>query len=191
MNIARCMAYLLTLTCWTPAFADEAIFTFATPVSDAELGSQRGGFTVGGLDISLGAEIRTFVDGQLALMTTINWDANQASSVTQQFGGAVIPASAAELQNNILRIGDINLRVGDASGVYLANAGQTAIVQQTQSGIQNILVNTASNTAIQTQIDARFDVANYAAFQGSIQPAQVGQLLGGVLNAATVGAIGR
>ena len=42
-------------------------------VSDAELDQMHGGFSWQGLNISLGADIRTYLDGKLALETTISW----------------------------------------------------------------------------------------------------------------------
>jgi hypothetical protein len=57
--------------------ADELDFDLpidAAMLSDKELGEQRGGFTFQGMEIKLGADIRTFLNGELALHTVISMD---------------------------------------------------------------------------------------------------------------------
>ena len=55
----------------TPALADDDPLAAAVPLDDATLAEQRGGFRFEGMDIRLGADIKTFLNGELALQTRI------------------------------------------------------------------------------------------------------------------------
>ncbi|GFM28706.1 hypothetical protein [Novosphingobium sp. PY1] len=156
-------------------------------VGDDLLAQQRGGFSIDGLDITLGAQIETFIDGQLSLITTVNWTATSATT-TQTVSGLLTPASAAELQAGLLNTGQISMNVGDAS-VYLANGGQTAVIHNTDSGIQNVLINTASNTSIKTQVTATIDLSGYSAFKENFLGGALATSLGQAMGAATLNTI--
>jgi hypothetical protein len=168
--------------------SDAAMFSSAATVSDDELSEQRGGFVVDGLDIRLGAQIQTLIDGQQSLMTTINWTGDSATT-TQTVSG-LTPATAAQLQAGLLTTGQITMNVGNAS-VFLGNSGQTAILQGIGGGIQSILVNTANNTNIQTQVNATIDLSGYQAFQANLQGGTMASSLGQAIGAATMSALTR
>jgi tetrahydromethanopterin S-methyltransferase subunit F len=166
--------------------SDAAMFASAAAVGDDELSEQRGGFVVDGLDIKLGAQIQTLIDGQLSLTTTINWTGDSATT-TQTVSG-LTPATAAQLQAGVLNTGKITMNVGNAS-VFLGNSGQTAILQGIDGGIQSILVNTANNTNIQTQVNATLDLSGYQAFQNNLQSGTMANSLGQAIGAATAGVL--
>jgi len=170
-----------------PPASDAEMFASAQVVDDDELGEQRGGFVFEGLNINLGAQIQTFINGDLALITNVSWT-DTIAQTTQIVSGALTPASAAQLQAGLLQTGSISMNVGDSS-VYLANNGQTALIQRTDGGIQNILINTANNTSIQTQVDATIDLSGYAGFQTTMQNSNLANSLGMAIDAATVGVV--
>ncbi len=156
-------------------------------VSDEELAKLRGGFSWQGMEIGLGAEVRTYLNGELVLQTTINWTPTGAE--TSQFvSGALAAADAAQLQAGILTSGGITMRVGGDS-VFLANQGQTAIVHRTDGAIQNILVNRASNIDARQEIDAVLDLGNFGAFQQEIMSQRLGASIGDMIAQTTINSL--
>lgn len=176
----------LFLAANAPMEGDE-IFASLEPVSEAELNAQRGGFTYAGMDITLGAEIRTFLDGELVLRTTVNWGA-QGTSTTEVLSAALSPATAAELQSGILSTGGIRMKVGD-NMVFLANEGQTALLHKTDGGLQNILINTANGADMAQEVDATLDVGNYEGFHASVLNSRLSDTIGASIADATAGVI--
>ncbi|GGB88831.1 hypothetical protein GCM10011494_03920 [Novosphingobium endophyticum] len=151
-------------------------------LGDDVLAEQRGGFSINGLDVSLGAQIETFIDGQLSLVTTVNW-ADSTATATRTVSGLLTPASAAELQEGLLNTGQISMNVGDAS-VFLAHGGRTAVLHNTDSGIQSVLINTANNTSIRTEVTATLDLAGYSGFRENLQIGTLAGSLGQAIGAA-------
>ena len=170
-----------------PAFAASDELDDLEVVSDAELAQQRGGFAIAGMEVSLGAEIRTFLDNQLVLQTNVSWTPTGAVT-TQVVSGALTEVTAAELQAGILNSGGISMRVGDDS-VFLANQGQTALVHRTEGGLQNVLVNTANEVAIRQEVDAVLDLGGVADFQADMMADRVSDALADMSVGATIGGL--
>jgi hypothetical protein len=167
---------------------DDVMFARAEVVDTAELGDQRGGFALDGLDIKFGAQVQTLVNGELAMTSAISW--SDAGVQTSHIVADTLSAPTAEqLQAGMLKTGNISLNVGDAT-VFLANNGQTALIQNVNSGLQSIVVNTANNTSIQTIVNATFDVSGYTAFQANMQTTNLAGSLGSAIGAATLGLAG-
>lgn len=141
---------------------DELDLDALEALDESLLAEQRGGFTMNGMTVSLGAEFRTFIEGELVLRTNISWS-QQGSSREEWASGVLSPATADQLRDGILSGNGITMRVGDQS-VYLANDGRTALVHRTDGGLQNVLLNTASNQNIRQEADITLDVAGYSAF---------------------------
>lgn len=158
------------------------------PIPDQELAEQRGGFSWEGVEIGLGAEVRTYLNGQLALQTNISWTPTGANT-TQWVSAALTPADAAQLQAGILTSGGITMRVGDES-VFLANDGQTAILHRTEGSIQNVLINRANNVVASQEVDAMLDLGNFSQFQDRVTDVRWGQAIGDALGQATIGSLG-
>lgn len=162
-------------------------FTSFERVGDEDLAKLRGGFLWQGVEVGLGAEIRTYLNGDLVLQTNISWTATGAQTA-QLVSGALTPADAAQLQAGILSSGGITMRVGGET-VFLANQGQTAILHRTDGAIQNVLVNRASGIDARQEIDAVLDLGNFEQFQQSIVSERLGHSLGDMVGQATVGAL--
>jgi hypothetical protein len=157
-------------------------------VSDKELARYRGGFVWKGVQVSLGAEIRTFLNGQLVLQTNVTWTPNGAQ--TSQFvSGALTPVDAAQLQAGILSTGGISMKVGDQS-VFLANGGQTVFAQATDGRIQNILINRADNITAKQEIDATLGLQNFGQFQQQNLQSHIGTSAGDMVGQAISGFLG-
>lgn len=182
------IAKAATTASYAPQAADSNDVEGLPVVSDEELSRNRGGFTWEGVNINLGAEMRTYLDGALVLQTNINWTTTGATT-TQFVSGALTRADAAQLQAGVLSGAGITMRVGDQS-VFLANAGQTALIQGPEGAIQNILINRASNVSIRQEVDATLDLGNFGPFQQQTMQSRMGDSLGAAINAATLGSLG-
>jgi hypothetical protein len=80
-----------------------------------ELGEHaRLGSFLDGLEIRLGAEIQTLVNGELAMTSAVTW--TDAGAHTSQFvSDALAAPTAAQLQAGLLKTGNISLNVGNAT----------------------------------------------------------------------------
>jgi len=158
-------------------------------VPDAELATYRGGFAWKGVEIGLGAEIRTYLNGEQVLQTNISW-APDGAHMTQLVSGSLAPADAAQLQAGILSSGGIKMSVGDQT-VFLANEGQTAILHRTDGPLQNVLINRASNISARQEVDAVLDLQNFGQFQHGIATSRIGTTLGDMVGQSTITSFGQ
>ena len=170
-----------------PLDSDEALFNQAA-VSDDELNAQRGGFAFGGMEIRLGADIRTFLNNELALHTVITLNENGYSR-TQTVAAGLTLADADALRNSALSNGAIRMNVGD-NQVYLANQGQTAVIHGNEGALQNILINTASNITASQDVTATLDLTGYDGFASTVTANQLGRSLGDDVTRSIAGSFG-
>ena len=166
---------------------DDAMFSGAI-VSDTELSDQRGGFAFAGMDIKLGADIRTFLENELVLHTVITIDENGYNRA-QTVSGALTLADVDTIRNNVLSNGSITMNVGN-SQVFLANEGRTAIIHGSEGALQNILVNTASNIIASQEVTATLDLGGYDGFAATITADQLGRSMGDDITRSITGAFG-
>lgn len=161
-------------------------FAFAETVSDELLDQQRGGFVIHGMTVNLGADIRTYINGELMLRTTVSW--TDAGVLKEQFAAqGISPANAASLNASALANGKISMDVG-GTPVFAANDGQTMLIHRVENGLQNILVNTASNLDIVQQVDASVELGGYEAFHDSIMSNRLSDSISSAIGAMTIGA---
>lgn len=161
-------------------------FAFAETVSDQLLDQQRGGFVIHGMNVNLGADIRTYINGELMLRTTVSWA--DAGLLTEQFAAqGISPANAASLTASALANGKISMDAG-GTPVFAANDGQTMLIHRVENGLQNILVNTASNLDIVQQVDASVELGGYDAFHDSIMSNRLSDSISSAIGAMTIGA---
>ena len=84
---------------WQDGALRGAILSASNPVSNDELSQMRGGFfTAAGAQFDFGASVQTMVDGNLALLTNVQW--TPAGAVTQQLQG-LGSAVQAQVANNV------------------------------------------------------------------------------------------
>lgn len=187
------MARRLLMLAFAPALlaasepaADDPLAT-APVLADAVLDQQRGGFIFQGMRISFGADIRSYVNDELALRTVVSWTPD-GSSIERFVSSALTAVDAAQIQGGILTSGGIRMRVGEDS-VFLANNGQTALVHDANA-MQNVLINTASNVTLSQQVDATLDVSGYQGFRDALATTRLSDVIGAAVGAGTVGALG-
>ncbi|HET7085542.1 MAG TPA: hypothetical protein VFI23_12275 [Rhizomicrobium sp.] len=108
-----------------PATRLGAVLDGETAVSDEELAGMRGGFfTAGGAQFDFGASIKTMVNGQLALQTSLQW--TNAGAVTQQLSGlgqAIQSQVNNQVANNLAQAGIAAPVTGSGAG---SSAGASA-----------------------------------------------------------------
>lgn len=170
-----------------PVAADELIEAEVVP--DEELSQQRGGFVVSGMDVRLGAEMQTFMNGELVLHTVVNWD--EAGATTTQIASSALSSTNMDaLRAGFSSGGPVSMKLGETP-VYLANNGQTALMQRTDGAIQNVLLNAASNISITQQTNATLSLTGYQGFESNILTSRMMSSIGAGMGAATLGALGR
>jgi hypothetical protein len=161
-------------------------FASAETVSDELLDQQRGGFVIHGMNVNLGADIRTYINGELMLRTTVSWA--DTGVLKEQFSAqGISPANAASLNASALANGKINMDLG-GTPIFTANDGQTMLIHRVENGLQNILLNTASNLDIVQEVDASIELGGYDAFHDSIISNRLSDSISSAIGAMTIGA---
>lgn len=152
-------------------------------LTDRELAELRGGFSLEGLELSFGAEVRTYLDGQLVLQTNFNW--SRDGIIRSEFVSDVLSQpEPAQLAAGLLAGNGITASL-TGQRIFLANNGQTAILHRTDRSIQNILLNTASGLHARQEVDASVNLTNAQSFLGLVRDTR----LGDALNSAIVNGV--
>lgn len=119
-------------------------------LTESELAEIRGGYyTAGGLTFDFGAQVRTFVDGQLALSTSLTWTPGGLQSASTA-GGANQPLAGTQLASVLAALGYGSTTPAGA-GVVVGSqgSGATVVLQQLDaSHIANVVLNTADGRSI-------------------------------------------
>lgn len=156
-------------------------FMHHTSLSDADMDMLRGGFELQGVNISLGAQLNTYLNGQLVLATTLNWSTGDMNGPTSSV--ALTPASTALLQSVVSSGGSFGMS-SSGGQTYITNNGQTLLYQNAANGLQNVLVNTASGVNATQTINATVGITGYAGFSSANLAAGLGRTLGSAVGIA-------
>jgi len=122
----------------SPAFSLE-------PLNDSELADVRGGYlSAGGFTFDFGVLVQTWVDGTLALESTLSLNSHGAV-------GSVKPGDVS----NVTPLADAAISGLDLQGIHgegfalSGNGGTTVLIQDvSQTSIRNLIVNTAQDRTI-------------------------------------------
>ncbi len=158
---------------------------------ESELGNIRGGFSLAGLKMDFGANVRTFIDGVLSLETVVTMTG--AGITSQQVtppGGSVPNVPGLTLvfgDGSGSAIGDFippNVDLSGlvrGSGVVLNDSkGFTAVLHQiNKDHILGMLVNAATGRTIRHKLDINVTVSNFRQFQQTVGDAKLATRLAG------------
>lgn len=135
------------------------------PVSDVELADQRGGFAFRGMEVTFGANLRTYVDGALVLESVFTLtNAGLVQNVLQSAGLAGLETSAEALAAAGLRVDSLAGAVGGVA-VFGQNGATAALHRLSASGFQNIVLNTADFRNITQTLDLMIKLNGYEALR--------------------------
>lgn len=163
------LATALTGVLSAPAMAADMSTRLAAPaLSDHDLDDARGGFaTALGFDIGFGAEVSTYVDGQLALRTRLTWTSQGAVRTVE--AGALTPDIVAKAAAK-----GLHLQPGMDAGVLVdGQGGATAVLHDLDAAhIASLVVNNASNRDVRQDTAISLDLPDFTAMQRDIQASQ-------------------
>jgi hypothetical protein len=132
-----------------PAIASAS--PFKTAVGDPALAQIRGGFTLpGGLEVRLGIDTQTRIDGQLVLQSTFKIDQGPPRFVVQarNAAGDLMPTEIRVEQSVIAKDGVLTLTRAGANTRLLLDGQQTDVTHLIEGGTGSIVTNIADNRAI-------------------------------------------
>lgn len=147
----------------------------------AELSDLRGGFNVGGLEMAIGANIRTFVDGALVLESVARVSpsglvSEMVSSTANPPGGGVTFNFGRETDVPLQDVAPTNVGLGALAGdsgvaINDSNGFSAALHRVTQNQILGVIVNTADGRSLRQELNVDITVQNFGSFQQSIRNA--------------------
>ena len=143
---------------------------------DTVLADQRGGFlVVDGIAFDFAAKMQTFIDGQLALETTLTWTPDGQQIQHTAFADMVTDQANA-IQSMVMDSNQQLLNSG--SGIFLAGDGQTLLVQQaTNNGLQNVVITTADGQTIRQDLAMTLTLPSAADFAATVNQSQLSSAL--------------
>lgn len=163
-------------------------------ISRSELAEMRGGLTLGGLKMEFGANVRTFIDGVLALETGVRFTDSGAAIQQGTSGGSssglagsssvIVGGGAGAALRDVLPSNvDLSALAG-ASGVVIndSQGSTTALHQVTRDQIVSVLVNTAHNRRIRQELDVIVNVPNFKQFQQAVGNALLNSRIADAIN---------
>lgn len=145
-------------------------------VSHAELAELRGGFSFAGVELSFGAEIRTLVDGRVALETRL---VPTGSGTWIHAGGSPGLPGLVDPEGGFVDTASLPPRLADAirggSGIVVNDSqGLTAILHQLPSGAPgSLIVNEATGRTVSQDIRVDIGVQNYGAIADAVSQARI------------------
>lgn len=163
------------------------VLTSLAPMSEGELQEQRGGFLWEGLQIGLGAEVRSYLDGRLVMQTNFTLGEGLGER-TQWVSSDLAKSTAAALASAEREQSSIRLTSGGGE-VYFANEGRTAFVINDAAALSQMVLNTASGTSIRQETDIVLDLKNFGPLEAQLRAATIGEGVAGL--GAIIPSLGR
>ena len=153
------LAGLLALPGGAKASTSELDMAGLQPIDDGQLANMRGGFNVGGVNISFGVIMETAINGVTKLLTSFNLD--NPSHVNVMLDGA--PALPGAMS------GDFVLKQAANGGFVLTNGHGTTTLQQMGNmggGLIASIQNSLNNQVIQQQTTINVGIQNMNTLMG-------------------------
>lgn len=161
------------------------IFSKITVISNNDLGGMRAGFRIGGLDINIGAIVRTFIDGRLALQSqlTVANDGSFKNSITAPSSSGIPGATVISGGDNGPTLQEVTPNgvvldglVGSEGIVVNDRRGFTAALQSIRKDrFLTTIVNRASGRRIQHEVDVDVTIRNFTELQRNARSARLTQ----------------
>jgi hypothetical protein len=150
-------------------------------LTDAELDEVRGGFiTADGYTFAFAAVVTTYIDGSLALQSTLRLDSGGANMTTVY--GAIPGARTGSAG----AVGGVNLAGATATLEVPGSGGETTIVQNVSpTSLVNLVINTANNQVIRQNTTVTLTLANLSSIEAAAAQVQANAALQAAL-ASTV-----
>lgn len=129
----------------------------------SDLEREVGGFqTPSGLEVGFGAEVRTYVDGQLALQTHLTWTDQGAVQTTTAANGSTDLSGAAGA--------GIHIDGAPGTGLFLPgdNGGTVVLHGLDSDQISGLIFNTADNRDIRQEVNVTLNVPDLTQFQKDV-----------------------
>ena len=178
----------------------------------AELAEKRGGFMdkILGITLNLGAEIRSMVNGKLALLTTVKFDRGGNTEVSHNVpegtnitGLTFLSSDGAPIAGlaSTNTTGPVTVAAGSGSPITVPS-GFTGVVTETETGatlavskvtkdqFANLVVNTDPSAAVQQSLNINIDVFGLAGLQQNIKLNTALSRFREAMRAASLGALG-
>lgn len=154
--------------CLIALLAAPAVAQDGPPLATEELEREVGGFqTPSGLEVGFGAEVRTYVDGQLALQTHLTWTDQGAVQTTTAANGTTDLSDAAGA--------GIHIDGAPGTGLFLPgdNGGTVVLHGLDSDQISGLIFNTADNRDIRQEVNVTLNVPDLTQFQKDVAGQQL------------------
>jgi len=182
-RIARMFAPLIGVTTPLAGFPANSM----EQLSDGELDHVRGGYvSAGGFTFDFGALLQTFVDGRLALESSLSLtSAGTTTSVIIADRSDAEPLDAASVSASGVDLAGTHGRGVAIEGI----GGVTTLIQDlSQNAIRNLVINTAQDRNILQNTSITITMPNLIELQQGIAAEQIGTGLRSALDLGLIGA---
>jgi len=185
------------------AIPANAVFDGLETIEDSELATLRGGFAHPdlpfGMEVSLGGNIRTMVDGSLVYETLFSVNpagvleaTNHTVHTVAAFDGLVFVDSAAGV--SLATLGQVEVPEGFVGVVVTGDDGATVGLHRVDldaGQIANIVITTDSFTDVTQRLELNFEITGMADLRTNIQRTQIRSNVSQAARSAAMSALGR
>ena len=140
-----------------------------------DLEELRGGFSIAGLDMELGANVRTYFDGVQVIETIINISPGSVTTTTNQL--ADMPGLTVVVGDDFDTLAALTMGEADLAGLRGAGgavlkdeSGVTAALSRiTPDQFLGVVVNTASGRDVRLEMNLDVTIRNFTDFQQQVR----------------------
>jgi hypothetical protein len=144
-------------------------------IGEDELDELRGGFSIAGLDMELGANVRTYFDGVQVAETVIRISPGSVTTTTTQLADLpgltiVVGDDYNTLAGLVMGEADLSGLRGAGGAVLKDESGVTAALSRiTPDQFLGVVVNTASGRDVRLELNLDVTIRNFTDFQQQVR----------------------